>query len=134
FRSAFAQNRGLDFKESLRIEKLPSCLGDAMAGLQIAGEARSAQIEIAIGQLEIFIAQFGIELKREILGAIQNRERLREHFDVAGRQLWVFGARQTRGDFSANLNDVFRTQAVGLLCYFSVFFRSKDHLSQSLAI
>src|SRR4029077_19614854 len=126
---AFAQNRRLDFKESLRIEKLPRCLGNAVPGLQIAGEARPAQIEIAKGQLKIFIAQFGIELKREILGAIQNRERLREPVDVAGRQLWVFGSGQTRRDLSPNLNDVFRTQAVGLLCYLSVFFRAKNDLS-----
>jgi len=35
----------------------------------------------------------------------------------------------TRRDFSANLNDVFRTQAVGLRCYLSVFFGAKNHLS-----
>ena len=78
-----------------------------MPGLQIAREPRPAQIEITIGQLEIFITQLGVDLKWQILRAIQNRKRLRKHFDVAGRELRIFGPGQAGRDFAANLNDIF---------------------------
>ena len=93
FRGAFAQDRRFDLEEPLRIEILARRLGDAMAGPQVARQPRPAQVVIAISQLEIFVAEFGVELERKILGPVQDRERVWDNLDVAGCQLGIFRAR-----------------------------------------
>src|SRR5205807_6871088 len=82
FRRALAQDGRFDLKETLRVEILAGRLGDAMASLQIAREPWPAQVVIAISQFEIFVAQFGVELERQILGPVQNRERVRDNLDA----------------------------------------------------
>src|SRR5439155_279122 len=66
FGRALAQNGGFDLEESFRIKILPRGLRDAMADLQIAREPWPAQVVVAISQFEIFVAQFGVELERQI--------------------------------------------------------------------
>ena len=65
---------------------------------QISREARPAQIEVAIGQLEIFVAELRVELKRKIFGTIEDRKLRRQHFDIARGEFWIFRSRQTRRD------------------------------------
>ena len=105
-----------------------------MADLQIAREPWPAQIVIAISQLEIFVAQFSVELKWEILGSVQNRERVRDNLDLPRRQFGIFRARQAGRHFAGDLNHIFGTQAVRLFRHVGIFFRTEHNLGQAFAV
>jgi hypothetical protein len=74
---------------------------------QIAGQLRSAKVEIAIGQAQIFIVDFAIELKGEIGGAIQNVQFAWKHLDIAGGKFRILRPWQAWSNFPDNLDYVF---------------------------
>ena len=105
-----------------------------MTQLQILREAWPSQIVITIRQPQIFIVNLGVELKWQILRAIQNPQLVRHDFNLARRQLWVFRPRHSRRHFAGDLNHILAAQTVGLLRDRCIFFGPKHNLRQTFAI
>jgi hypothetical protein len=78
--------------------------------------------------------RLGIDREGEIICAIQNVQVAWNDFYVSGRKLWIFGAWHARRDSTTDLNHIFATQCMRLLCKLGVFFRAKDNLRQTFAI
>ena len=89
---------------------------------------RPPQIEIAIGQAEIFIVNLCVERERQVVGLIEDAQFRRDQLNCAGRELRIFRSRHTRRDSSAYLDDVFAPQMVRLTRDLGILFRTKDNL------
>ena len=134
FRRALRQNWRFNFHEALAVEVVARCFCGPMANPQIAREAWPTQIQITMRHPQIFILRLGIERERQRVGTIQNPQLVRDDFNVAGREVWIFRAGRTCGDRARNLNNIFAAQRVRLLSKLGIFLRTKNHLGQSLAV
>ncbi len=105
-----------------------------MSHTQIARHLRTTQIVVAIAQAQIFIRRVRVDRKRQDVRAIQNFQHVRQNLDVAGGQLWILRARQTRRHFAFDLDHILVSQAVRELRRFRIFFGTKHHLRQTFAI
>ena len=99
-----------------------------MANAQIARKLGASQIEIAISEPQIFVADFGIDGKGQIVRSIQNAQLVRNDFNVARWQFGIFCSRYARGDRACDLNHIFAAKRMRLLRDFDIFFRSKNNL------
>ena len=95
FRRALRKNRRLDFEETLLVEIIARRFGDPMTQAQIARKLRPAQIEIAIGQAQIFVARIRHRAGTATTSArFKNARFCGSELDVAGGQFRVFRARE----------------------------------------
>ena len=101
---------------------------------QIARDARTAQVEIAIAEPQIFVARIGVEREWKNVGTIQNAQVLRQQFDVARGEFWILRAGDAGGDFAFDLDHIFVPERMGNGRELSIFFRAENDLGQSLAI
>src|SRR5439155_20952714 len=105
-----------------------------MTHSQITRKTRPSKIEIPVCRPQILILRFGIERERQCVSAIQNPQLSWNDFDVTSCKVWIFSARQARGDSTRNFNHIFAPQTVRFLREFRVFLRPKNNLSQTFAI
>src|SRR4030095_1669699 len=98
------------------------------AQTKIAGHSWPAEVEIPVGHSQIFVVRLGIDREGEIIRAMQNAQVAWNDFDVTRRKLWIFRAWHTRRDPATDLDHIFATQCMRLLCKLGVFFRAKDNL------
>ncbi len=69
-----------------------------MANPQVAREPRPSQIQIAVRHPQIFILRLDIDREGQCVGPIQNAQLARNDFNVAGGEVWIFGAGQACRD------------------------------------
>ena len=105
-----------------------------MTNAQIARQLRTAQVEITIGQAQIFVADLPVERKRKNLRAVQDRQARRQNFDFTRREFWIFRSWQARRDAPFNLDDVFIAQMMRGLGDLGIFLWAEDDLGQAFAI
>ena len=78
-RCAFGENGRFDFDESRAVEVIAGRLGDPMAQPQVARELRPAQIEVAVGEAQVFvdlaIEREGEDLYTEVLATFTDANR-----------------------------------------------------------
>ena len=105
-----------------------------MAQAEVASHVFTAEVEIAVGEPEVFVGNLVVELERKDLGGVENVERAGDEFDRAGGQLRVFGSSQAGGDFSGDADHILATEFVGFLCGVGIFLRAEDNLCDAFAV
>ena len=107
FRCALGQDRRLHFDKALVIEIIARRLGDAVADAQVARQLRAAQVEVAIGQAQIFVAHLRLEREGKTFGMVQDRQACRQDLYLTRGEFRVFRSRQAGSDTTFDLDDVF---------------------------
>ena len=105
-----------------------------MARADVFVHALAAQVEVAVFHPQILVGKLPVEVEGQHVGLVEHFAFGGDDFDIAGRQLGVFGAGETRGDFAGDLQHILITQRVALCGQFSVFFRAEHDLGQSFAV
>ena len=74
-RRAFREDRRFDFEEALGVHDIAHGLHDAMTQAQIAAHLLTSQVEVAVGEAEVFVGNLVVELEWQHLGRVQDVER-----------------------------------------------------------
>ena len=133
-RCALAQDRRFDFPESVRIEHITNRFDYAVAQAEILRHARAAQVEVTVGQAEVFVDNLPVEREREDIGLVENFQLIGHHLDRTSGQLGVFRPLEALGHFAGDLDDILVTQSVGRFGHRGLLFRSEDNLRDTLAV
>ena len=105
-----------------------------MAEAQVAAHLLAAQVEVAVGETEVFVGNLIVELKWQHLSGVEDIECGGDDFNRTSGQLRVLGSSQTGSDFAGYANDILTAQFVGFFRSLGVFLRTKNHLCDPLAI
>ena len=106
--------------------------GDFGAGLQTLGHFRAAQIQVAVFQARFFAVDL-IGVQRQRLGAVDDLQRVGEHFHFAGSHIFIDLAVRTRTHGADDLDAELIAQVVGLVeRHFLV--RIEEHLHDAFAV
>ena len=80
-----------------------------MADAEIARQRRTAQIEIAISQLQVFVFDFAVDFKRRNFRTIKDFERINDHLDLTRGEIGIRLTCDPCNDMSVDLDHVFVT-------------------------
>ena len=94
---ALGEDRRLDFEEPGVVEVVAHGFDDAVALLDVALQARPAQVEVTVGQAQVLVADLLVEREGGHLGLVEDGQRIGDEFDLAGGQGGVFLARRGAG-------------------------------------
>ena len=61
------------FEKALAVEIIARRLRDPVAEAEVARELRTTEVEVTVGEAQIFVADLGVEGKGKRFGAIQDR-------------------------------------------------------------
>ena len=103
-----------------------------MAQPQALAHHLTAQVEVAVLEPHL-LAHHLIELKRQRVGAVQELDLAREHFDAARGEVLIGGAAGTFAHAPLHADHVLGAQPLGLAKHRGRI-RIEDHLQQALAI
>jgi hypothetical protein len=94
----------------------------------------AAEVEVAVGETEVFVGNLIVELERQDLGGIEDIECGGDDFNRAGGELRVLGSSQTGRDFASDANDILTAKFVGFFRSLGVFLGTENNLRHALAI
>ena len=134
FRRALGEDRRFDFDKTLLVEIIAGRFRHAVTNAQIARQLWAAQVEITVGQAQVFVTDLPVKREGENLRAVQDRQARGQNFDLARGELGIFRSRQTRGDATFHLDDVFILQVMRSLRHLGILLRTEDDLGQAFAI
>jgi hypothetical protein len=103
FRRRVAEDRRFDFDEACGVEVVARGVGDLVARADVLVHALAAQVEVAVFHPQILVGQLTVELEGQHVGLVEHFAFGGDDFDIAGGQLGVFRARETRGDLAGDL-------------------------------
>ena len=133
-RSAFAQDRRLDLPEPVGVEHIANSLNYAVTQTQIFRHARTAQVEVAVSQTQVFVGDLFVQRKRQHVGLVEDLQLVGHDLDRTGGQLVVFRSLEAFGHFAGDLDHVLIAQSVSGLGHRGLLFRTEDNLRDALAV
>ena len=112
FRRAFGKDRSFDFEEALGVHHVAHRFCDAVTKAQVASHLLTTEVEIAVGETEIFVGNLVVKLEGQNLSGIQDVERGGDDFDRARFEARVLGSGQAGRDFTSDADHVLTTEFV----------------------
>src|ERR1700730_13478787 len=95
---------------------------------------RTPQIQIAISQPQVFVAQSCVQLERQRRATVQNSQFCSAYFDFAGCYFWIGRTRQSLYYQARNLNYLLIVQSVRFFGDVGELIRTKNNLGTAFAI
>ena len=132
----FEENRRLDFEKTFVFQRVTDGFGGEGAGLDEVQVARSAQVEEAVFEAQVFadlVSFVVLHWERQRLADVVDGDFVGYHFHLAGGELGIDGLGGTFHDLAGNLDHGFRLESVGLRVHFAAV-GVKHHLGDALAI
>ena len=135
FGRGLGEHRGFHLRKAVLVQKPPHALGHPVAQTQVGLHARSAQIQIAPGQTQIF-ARIATVLngERRRFGGIEQLPFVDDHLDLTRNQVGVDHALWAGPHPALDGQHVFRAQNVRIGVSRRGHVRAEDHLSKTLAV
>ena len=112
-RCRLGQHRRLDVDEALGVEERAHRARDRVALAQPLAHELAPQVEIAVAQPH-FLADRFVELERQRVGAVQDREFAGHDLDLAGGQVGVDGAHGPRAHRACDTHHEFVAELLGV--------------------
>jgi len=117
FRSALGEQRRFDLDERLTVHVVANAFDGPMPECEHRVHRRTAQVEIAVFDTQGLVHQAHLifigDLKRKAARGVENLQAGGRDFNLAGRQIRVFGAGTPRPYSAAHAHDELASEAVG---------------------
>ena len=104
FRGALGEHGGFDVDETVRIEELAHLHRHLVAQHQVVLHVRAAQVQHAMREARGFRQVLFVDLERRRDRRVQHVQLVAQHFDLAGLELIVGGARRARTHHALDLH------------------------------
>ena len=105
-----------------------------MAQLEILRHLGAAQVEVAVGQAQVFISDLGIKRERRHVGFVEHFQLRRDEFDFARDELRIDGSLDARANAAGDLDHVFAAQLVREFGDLRIFLGAEDDLRDPFAV
>ena len=105
-----------------------------MTKAQVASHLLTTEVEIAVGETEIFVGNLVVKLEGQNLSGIQDVERGGDDFDRARFKAGILGSSEAGSDFASDADHVLTAEFVRALGGLGIFFRTENNLRDALAV
>ena len=131
---AFGKDRGLDLPKTLGVEHITDRLGDPVTQTEIGRHVGTTQVEEAVSETQILMANALIHREWRNLGAVEDRQRGHDHLDPTGRKLCVLRSLKTGYDLAGDGHHILRTERVGGGSGLSMKLGAEHDLGDAVAV
>ena len=113
FRSGAGQHRRFNVDEALRVQVTANAHSDLVTQAQVALHGRTAQVDNAVSQANVFADVFVVDLERRRSGSVQDFDFFGKDFDFAGNHFVVDCTFGTVAYAAGNAQNVFVAGGIG---------------------
>ena len=127
--------RRLDFVEALRVQVIANGDRDVVPQLNVALHLRAAQVDVTVLQAHFFVGQHGVGGREgQRLAVVQQAQLVGDDFDLAGRDVFVDGARIAQLHVPDDGEHKLRAHGIRLVVDLGAGVGRDDHLRDAAAV